>query len=145
MQERNNTIEDIFENIHIIRQKIANEMNLPIEKMPLTYSQLQVLNHVRKNKSINIKDLAGLLDITSSAATQIVDGLVNKGLLSRKRSRTDRRVLEIGLSSKSLLLLKKTMDKICHIFDVLDNNELHRYCELTCKLAGKHNNTTEDV
>jgi DNA-binding MarR family transcriptional regulator len=140
MEKRNHIIEKIFENIYIIRQKIASEMNLPLNEISLTYSQWQVLNHVRKNRSINIKELAGLLDITSSAATQIVDGLVNKGFLSRRRSKTDRRVLEIELSRKSMMRLKKSMDKICPIFSVLDDDELIEYCQLTAKLAGRDKN-----
>jgi len=139
LDRRSDIIEKIFENIYILRQKIASEMNLPLNRMLLTYSQWQVLNLVKKNKSINIKDLAGLLDITSSAATQIVDGLVNKDLLSRKRSRSDRRVLEIELSRRSILQLKKSMAKICPIFDALDDRELEDYCQLTEKLAHKEN------
>jgi DNA-binding MarR family transcriptional regulator len=145
MVKRNEIIENIFENIYIIRQRIASEMNLPLNEIPLTYSQWQVLNHVRKAESINIKDLARLLDITSSAATQIVDGLVNKGFLSRKRSKADRRVLEIALSKKSLKQLEKSMKKICPIFEVLDNKELLEYCMLTAKLAGKENDFDNSI
>ncbi len=137
MENRRRLIEAIFENFYAIRQKIASELNLSFNEMQLTYSQWLVLNLVRKNKSINIKDLAGLLDITSSAATQIVDGLVNKGLLSRKRSKTDRRVLEIALLKKSINQFRKGMNKISPIFDVLDDGELLKYCELNSKIAGK--------
>lgn len=137
MDGRNEIIKNIFENLYIIRQRITSDMNLPLNEIPLTYSQWQVLNHVSSKMSINIKDLAGLLDITSSAATQIVDGLVNRGLLTRKRSKADRRVLEITLSKKSLMHMKKSMNKVCPIFDVLDDRELNNYCDLTAKLAGK--------
>ncbi len=137
MAGRNNIIKNIFENLYIIRQRIASDMHLPLNEIPLTYSQWQVLNHVAKNKSISIKDLAGLLDITSSAATQIVDGLVNKGLLTRKRSIKDRRVLEITLSKKSVIHMKRSMSKIFPIFDVLDDRELDQYCNMTARLAGK--------
>jgi DNA-binding MarR family transcriptional regulator len=139
MAGRNSIIKNIFENLYTIRQRIASDMNLPLNEMPLTYSQWQVLNHVVKNKSINIKDLAGLLDITSSAATQIVDGLVNKGLLTRKRSLKDRRVLEITLSKESIMRMKKSMKTIFPIFDVLNDQELTDYCNMTAKLAGKDN------
>ena len=137
MDRRNNIIKNIFENLYIIRQKIASDMHLPLNEMPLTNSQWQVLNHVGKNKSISIKDLAGLLDITSSAATQIVDGLVNKGLLTRKRSIKDRRVLEITLSKESIVQMKKSIKTVFPIFDVLDDAELNDYCRLTAKIAGK--------
>lgn len=137
MENRRRLIETIFENFYAIRQKIASELNLSFDEMQLTYSQWLVLNLVRKNKSINIKDLAELLDITSSAATQIVDGLVNKGLLSRKRSKTDRRVLEIALLKKSINQLRRGMNKISPIFDMLDDDELLKFCELNSRISGK--------
>lgn len=137
MENRRRLIETIFENFYAIRQKIASELNLSFDEMQLTYSQWLVLNLVRKNKSINIKDLAELLDITSSAATQIVDGLVNKGLLSRKRSKTDRRVLEITLLKKSINQFRRGMNKISPIFDVLDDDELLKFCELNSRIASK--------
>jgi DNA-binding MarR family transcriptional regulator len=137
MKNRRRLIENIFENFYAIRQKIASELNLSFDEMQLTYSQWLVLNLVRKNKSINIKDLAELLGITSSAATQIVDGLVNKGLLSRKRSKIDRRVLEIALFKKSINRFRRGMNKISLIFDVLDDDELLKFCELNSKIAAK--------
>ena len=139
MENRKILIETIFENFYIIRQKIACELNMSIDEMQLTYSQWIVLNTVRKNNSISIKDLAGLLGVSSSAGTQIVDGLVNKGLLSRKRSMTDRRILEIALSKRSIEQLKKGMKKISQTFSVLADDELQKYCELNSKIAGRHN------
>ena len=59
--------------------------------------------------------------------------------LSRQRSKADRRVLEIGLSKKSLMQLEKSMEKICPIFEALDNGELLEYRMLTAKLAGREN------
>jgi MarR family transcriptional regulator, organic hydroperoxide resistance regulator len=137
IKERKKILENIFEDIYTIRQKLASEMNLPLYKIHITYSQWLVLNLVRKNNRISIKDIAALLDITSSAATQTVDGLVNRGLVSRKRSRTDRRVLEITLSKKSVEHLKRCFSKASLVFDVLNNDELMQYCRLTGKIAGR--------
>jgi MarR family transcriptional regulator, organic hydroperoxide resistance regulator len=137
IKERKKILENIFEDIYTIRQKLASEMNLPLHKIHITYSQWLVLNLVRKNNRISIKDIAALLDITSSAATQTVDGLVNRGLVSRKRSRTDRRVLEITLSKKSVEHLKRCFSKASLVFDVLNNDELMQYCRLTGKIAGR--------
>ena len=137
MENRDEVIGNIFENIYIIRQKIASIMNLSLKHIPLTYSQWQALNHVRKQKKVSIKELAALLDITSSAATQIVDGLVKKGFLVRERSRQDRRMQKITLSRKSLIQMEKSMKKICPLFNALDDDELTEYCRLTAKIAGR--------
>jgi len=137
MENRIKLIEKIFESIYAVKQKIASEMNMSFDEMQLTHSRWLVLNSIRKNNSINIKDLAELLDISSSATTQIVDGLVSKGFLSRKRSKADRRVLEIALSRRSVNQLKKSMKKISLIFNVLNDDELAKYCELNSKIADR--------
>jgi DNA-binding MarR family transcriptional regulator len=136
-KERKKILENIFEDIYTIRQKLASELNLPLHKIHISYSQWLVLNLLRKNYSLSIKDIAAFLDITSSAATQIVDSLVSRDLVSRKRSEEDRRVLKIALSKKSVDYLKKCFDKASLIFDVLDNDELMQYCRLNNKIAGK--------
>jgi hypothetical protein len=46
-------------------------------------------------------------------------------------------VLEITLSKKSIMHMKRSMKKIFPIFDVLDERELNNYCHMTAKLAGK--------
>ena len=58
-------------------------MQLLFDEMQITHPQWIVLHHVEKSRITNIKYLADALMITSSAATQIVDGLVKKGLQQR--------------------------------------------------------------
>ena len=138
---RKKLIEKILENINAIKREIATEMHIFFNEISITHSQWIVLYFVKKNRNINIKDLANLLDTTSSAATQIVDGLVNKGLLSRRRNPDDRRTLKIELSEKSKnqfdSIKNKSFKMLSSLFDVLDNDELSKYCELNNKIASK--------
>jgi DNA-binding MarR family transcriptional regulator len=139
--DRKKLIEKILENINAIKREIATEMHIFFNEISITHSQWTVLYFVKKNRNINIKDLANLLDTTSSAATQIVDGLVNKGLLSRRRNPDDRRTLKIELSEKSKnqfdSIKNKSFKMLSSLFDVLDNDELSKYCELNNKIASK--------
>ena len=139
--DRKKLIEKILENINAIKREIATEMHIFFNEKSITHSQWTVLYFVKKNRNINIKDLANLLDTTSSAATQIVDGLVNKGLLSRRRNPDDRRTLKIELSEKSKnqfdSIKNKSFKMLSSLFDVLDNDELSKYCELNNKIASK--------
>lgn len=141
MDDRRKLIEKIIENIYAIKHEIAAEMHLFFEEIQITHSQWIVLHLIKKNKNISIKNLANLLDITSSAATQIVDGLVNKGLLLRRRNPDDRRTLKIELSEESKnqfdSIKNKSFKTLSLLFDVLDNDELSKYCELNNKIAGK--------
>lgn len=141
MKDRTQLIEKIFEDIHTIKHEITGEIQFAFGDAQITHSQWFVLHLVKKNKDINIKDLAKLLDITSSATTQIVNSLVKKGLLARKRNPDDRRTLKIGLSERSKKQFDSMKDKrfktLFSLFDVLDNDELLRYCELNNKIIGE--------
>ena len=141
MDDRRKLIEKILEDIHAIRHEIAAEIRFFSANIQITHSQWLVLHLVKSSGTINIKDLASLLDTTSSAATQIVNGLVNKGLLLRKRNPDDRRTLKIGLSEKFKNKFDSIKDKsfktLSSLFDVLDDDELLKYCELNNKITGK--------
>lgn len=141
MDDRKKLIEKITENIFAIKHKIAAEIHFFFDEIQITHSQWLVLHLVKRNGTISIKDLANLLDITSSAATQIVDGLVDKGLLLRKRNPDDRRTLKIELSEKFKnqfdSIKNKSFKTLSLLFDALNDDELLKYCELNDKIAGK--------
>jgi DNA-binding MarR family transcriptional regulator len=109
--------------------------------MQITHPQWIVLHHVKKSGMINIKDLAKHLGTTSSAATQIVEGLVKKELLLRKRNEEDRRILNIELSaiaiSKFDSIKNASFNTLSALFDVLDDKELQDYRDLNKKIASR--------
>ncbi len=141
MDNRKKTIEEITETLYSIRRKIACEIHLSFDEMQITHPQWIVLHYVRKNGIINIKDLANLLAITSSAVTQIVDGLVKKGLLLRKRNKEDRRLLNIELSVKARdkfdSIKSASFNTLSSLFDALDDEELRNYRDLNNKIASR--------
>ena len=141
MNDRRKLIEKIIENIHAIKHKMTAEIHFFFVDIQITHSQWLVLHLVKRNGTISIKDLANLLDITSSAVTQIVEGLVNKGLLLRKRNPDDRRTLKIELSKKFKnqfdSIKNKSFKTLSLLFDALDDDELLKYCELNDKIASK--------
>ncbi len=141
MENRRKIVEEITEAMYFIKRKIASEMHHLSDEMQITHPQWIVLHHVRKSKMINIKDLANLLGITSSAATQIVDGLVKKELLLRKRNEEDRRILNIELSGKAISkfnsIKSTSLNTLSALFDVLDDGELRDYRDLNNKIASR--------
>ncbi len=141
MENRRKMVEEITEALYSIRRKIAAEMHHLSDEMQITHPQWIVLHHVKKSGIINIKDLANLLGITSSAATQIVDGLVKKELLIRRRNEEDRRILNIELSGKAISRFKSikstSFNTLAALFDVLDDKELKDYRDLNNKIASR--------
>ena len=141
MENRKKIVEEITEALYSIRRKIASEMHHVSNEMQITHPQWIVLHHVKKSGMINIKDLANLLEITSSAATQIVDGLVKKEFLLRKRNKEDRRILNIELSDKAInkfnSIKSASFNTLSALFDVLDDEELQKYRDLNNKIASR--------
>ena len=134
MENRRKIVEKITEDLYSIRRKMASEMHHLFDEMQITHPQWIVLHHIKKSGMINIKDLAKHLGTTSSAATQIVDGLVKKELLLRKRNEEDRRILNIELSEKAISkfnsIKSASFNTLSALFDVLDDKELQVYRDL---------------
>lgn len=67
-------------------------------ELELNRSQFEMMMLIYRQGNPTIKEIANALTITSSAATQLVEGLVQKKLLERVESRSDRRVVNVMLS-----------------------------------------------
>jgi DNA-binding MarR family transcriptional regulator len=104
----------------------------------LAPSQWLVLHLVGRNSGIGVKELAAALGITSSAATQLIDGLVKKGLLLRQPSEEDRRALRLSLPEESRKRIETMMEhrltRAVDIFGVLDDAEFQTLLDLLNKV-----------
>ena len=68
--------------------------------LDLNRSQFEVMMFILRSENPTIKDIAKAFTITSSAATQLVEGLVHKGLVERRESEEDRRIVKVSLSKE---------------------------------------------
>jgi DNA-binding MarR family transcriptional regulator len=141
MTDRARLIGEIIESLHAVRHKFVPDSRSFSDANQITFSQLVVLRIISRHDGIGIKELAGNLGITSSAATQLVDGLDKKDYLKREGSSEDRRALKIGLSDKGKekidSLRTQNLKKLFSVFEVLDDDELVEYCDLNKKIADK--------
>ena len=138
---RRKIIERIIENLYLIGRRIAEKKSHLSDKVKITLSQIRVLWLIEENEPVSVKNLAEKLGISGSATTQIVNSLVNTGFLLRKRSPSDRRLLEIVMAEKSkkeFELKKEVCIKIfSEIFSNLDNKEIRKYKNLNAKIIEK--------
>ena len=138
--DRKKTIEDIIAKIYALRQRIMSELYEVFKVMGLTHAQMMVLRIIQDNENMNLKGLALALGTSSSAATQIVNGLVKKGYLERKRNLLDRRVLNLALTDKALAQISsiksKSFSNLYALFDALSDTELIQYFKLSQRLQG---------
>jgi DNA-binding MarR family transcriptional regulator len=138
MLDRKEQIGELLANLRALRRVVTRYRDSYLQQRNLTYSQLWVLNVVKEHDGIKVKEIADLLGITGSAATQLADALVKKGYLSRERSPGDRRALKIRLSDEGKKQVGvPRMKNLEKLFDVLDDEELLQYCELNKKIINR--------
>jgi DNA-binding MarR family transcriptional regulator len=139
MLDRAKLIEELLESFHAIRHKLVIGSHSFTDGQ-ISLSQLVVLRIVSQEDGISIKDISGKLGITSSAVTQLVDGLVNREYLKREGSLEDRRALRLFLSAQGKVMIEtmrlKGLKKLFSIFNALDDEEFAKYCELNKKIVG---------
>lgn len=111
------------------------------DKMSITPSQMALIFMVNYHEKITLSDIAKNLNISKSAVTQLVDGLVRLDLLKKINDENDRRINYLSLTEKSKIRLDKMHDcfieKISKIFDVLSDNDLLELNRITSKLLNK--------
>lgn len=71
----------------------------------LSRSQLGALFHLHYRGSAGVTDLGAHLGVTSAATSQMLDRLVQQGLILRSEDPTDRRVKQIALTDNGLQII----------------------------------------
>lgn len=144
MASRSQKIEELIEGFHRVRHRIMQEGCFSGEAGRITASQWRVLMLVGERESLSLKEIAITLGITSSAATQLIDGLVKSGYAVRKTDEADRRISRIVLSPKTETLFKDLKKKhrahITSFFDVLGDEELDQFAALYKKMVASLKN-----
>jgi len=72
---------------------------------------MYILRALASNDGQGIKALSEWVDVTSSAMTQMIDRLLEKGLVEKNENTDDRRSLKVSLSKKSVELIKKIREE----------------------------------
>jgi DNA-binding MarR family transcriptional regulator len=75
----------------------------------LSMSQLGALFHLHRAGSSGVTHLGDHLGVTSAAASQMLERLVQQGLILRSEDPSDRRVKQIMLTDKGLQVLQESI------------------------------------
>jgi DNA-binding MarR family transcriptional regulator len=139
MSNRKQKIENFLKDLQSLKHAMAFRMAGPAKIPRITPSQWGVLMIIKESVESTVKDVAKSLGITSSAATQLVDGLVKSGYLIRKTSTLDRRIVKLTLSKKTKTqvdkMKKQGIQKFLKIFEVLSDEEFDQYLALSKKIV----------
>lgn len=82
-----------------------------VKSTGLTMPQVSTMMRLYYRGSCGISDVSEHLDVTPAAASQLVDGLVQKGLLERVEAEHDRRAKQVSLTTRGRMLIEKGIEK----------------------------------
>jgi DNA-binding MarR family transcriptional regulator len=106
----------------------------------ITVHQLEVLRRVLDDDGMTMHDVAQVLGVGPSSATQLVDRLEQRGLVTRERDTGDRRVQRVVPTERARALGEqfRTRMRIAleNVLAGLDEDELRTYVQLAERLAG---------
>ena len=76
----------------------------------LTQAEFRCLRLFNAEETLNNKHIAERMNLSPSRLTRIIDGLVNKGYMSREIEPHDRRNMRVALSEKGVEIVKRLND-----------------------------------
>ncbi len=88
------------EHIFSVQSGLGGERK-PCKGEDLSMAQVQMLMTVRASEDVTISHLAAKLQVSPPSASNMVDRLVEKGVLLRERSEQDRRKVVVRLSEEA--------------------------------------------
>lgn len=89
------------------------------EQYGLTGSQLLVLKILESGQGTSLSELSERLRAKNSTVTGIVDRMERDGIVTRTRSETDRRVVQLALTKKGRELARGAQTDPMHLFRAL--------------------------
>jgi len=141
MDTRKELLRQLYTNtVHLWRCLKADRptaSNLPT----LTATQREILFMLKQREEVAVKDVAEQLEITGSAATQLIDTLVLKGIVVRSADPDDRRVVRIRLSKLAATFVDQMKRKheawVETLLSDLSDDELTSFVSLISKIGSR--------
>ena len=139
MPSRRQKVKELLVDLQSLRRAMALRMVGSTNTPRITPSQWGVLVFIEDHGESTVKDVAKALGITSSAATQLIDGLVSNKYIAREMHVEDRRAVVLTLSKKTKAhvdkMKKQGIQKFLKLFEVLNDEEFNQYLVLNKKIV----------
>jgi len=126
--------EKLEELMPVVMRGFARRQASELYKGKITPPQLFVMSHLERAGTSIMKELARVLDVTTAAATGVVERLVRYGYVSRIYDKSDRRLIHIKLTPRGSELLKRISrqrrQSILGIFGKISRDERSNYISI---------------
>jgi DNA-binding MarR family transcriptional regulator len=93
----------------VFMQRSMRDFLAHVREIGLSMSQVGALFQIRRRASSGVTDLGDQLGVTSSAASQLLERLVQQGLVLRSEDPIDRRVKQLVLTEKGDEILQASI------------------------------------
>lgn len=115
-------VQSVYELGRTLRQRMVS-----CDMGDLHMGQIHALLFVQEREGITMKELAGLLRVTSPSATSFVDRLVKLGYVVRLQDPKNRRLVRLKISEAGTKMLREKMAErrkiFAEILSVLSDND----------------------
>ena len=98
---------DIHRQFEVFMQRSMRGIMGSMKQDGLSMPQIYTLMYLYHEGEVRISDIGTLMDVGKAAASQLVERLVQQGLVERIEDESDRRAKKIRLQPKSLRLIEK--------------------------------------
>ena len=148
MNKKIQLIEEMLHSFHAIQNLIRAKTAQLSRQDGVTHAQWFVLAMIAHFGQRSIKDLAEAAEMSSSAATQLVDSLVKTGFVNRQDDPDNRRAVILELSSQGKQYLAETkerrLEEMAVLFEALTDSELREFVRLHKKITSSFLNRKAD-
>ncbi|MEA1883909.1 MAG: MarR family transcriptional regulator [Thermotogota bacterium] len=135
-----NKILEIMMTVKKIMMLIKQHLDQEFKALGISESQGLIIRTLMEYGDMKVSDIAKRLDLSNSTVSGIVDRLVEKGVIDRKRSEEDRRVVIISLAKSHRQPLKRHFEAVCSrlnkVMDLGSEQELDDIAKSLEKLKG---------
>ena len=117
--------------LYAASREVIKQYHPLLSELDITYTQYVALMVLWENVEISAKELGNRLHLDSGTLTPLLKSLEKKGLITRRRSEEDERVLLVRITKEGEALKEKALDipfkmASCIRLDRQEAEELHR-------------------
>lgn len=139
MKQRSERIENIFQNFRAIKREFSHGSRFSNRHFGMTMTQGSALMLLMHDGRKTMGEIASALGVSKSAASQLLEGLIEKGFVERVQDEDDKRVAYVSISRAGLRRFKHMRARggrrMTQLFDLLDDTELEQIEAITTKLV----------
>lgn len=95
--------------LYAVSKEVVKKYRPYLDELDLTYTQYITMLVLWEHKQMSVKDLGAKLFLDSGTLTPVLKSLERKGYLTRKRSVSDERVLDVTLTASGETLKEKAV------------------------------------